>query len=83
MTFKKYARHKVNRRVTFICLSCEVHLQVASEHTDVSSLISIVSKSGANREKGGHEGHMGQTDQEAQGTHKEHCPDRLAWLGRG
>lgn len=56
---------------------------MASEHTDVSSLISIVSKSGANREKGGHGGHMGQKDQEAQGTHKEHCPDRLAWLGRG
>lgn len=71
-------RHKANRRVTFIYLSCEVHLQVASEHTDVSSVISIVSKSGANREKGGHEGHMGQKEQETQGTHKEQCPGRLA-----
>lgn len=48
-----------------------MNLEVAGKHTAISSVISIVSESGASREKGGHEGHMGQKDQEAQGSHRE------------
>lgn len=53
-----------------------MNLEVAGKHTAISSVISIVSESGASREKGGHEGHMGQKDQEAQGSHREQ------WLGQ-